>query len=212
MTEKKEVKRALEENLCPGSLLPESECDCLDCRGEFFNPSKMFAECRNIGEMTHKFEETLQYFNYLKGNAWNALVEHDYTVHLIPCLVGGNYWVHCPGCFYPVLLPNGADSNILCKDCHAILQTRDADGLHPKYYQDLFDYLNLMFDWEKTGERSFNEDYWFTREFCETHGFDFDAIRARLQATGGFDDSEVMHNSQFNIPLFDELPQIIGDN
>ncbi len=124
-------------------------------------------------------------------------------------LVGGCYWIECQGCGYPLLLDIGDNpDDYLCKSCNDII-TSQAD--QPKYYNDLFRYIGMMFDFLEKGGRTLTESHGFSKEFCEVYGLDFEAVKRRLEATGEYDDAEVLMNSHGRIPLLEELPLILDN-
>ncbi|MHA2142565.1 MAG: hypothetical protein ACXADD_13785 [Candidatus Thorarchaeota archaeon] len=195
--------QGVEEERCPGSLKSIQQCDCLDCHGGFLDPRELFLECRSIDDIIAKLENTLDFFYHLQHNAFIAKANQETgSVRYDPPLVGDSYWVKCEGCYYPILIPRRQSPDVICGDCYKILSSIE-EGMEPKYYKDLFDYVGLMFEMSSEGGRSLNEAYGFSKEFCLVHGIDFETVKARLRATGGYGDGEVMLNSQFNIPLLD---------
>jgi len=183
-----------------------SECKCLACNPDFFDIHQILTECKSLDHVVRKLESTLNFFHYLQSNGFGVRVStDDSTIKLIPSIVDGHSWIRCEGCGYPALVPRGEDQDILCEDCHILITSRE-QGAQPAYYEDLFDFLDQMFEKAIEGEKSLTEAHGFTREFCEIYGFDFELVKARLRATGGYDDAEAMMNSQFIIPRFNLLP------
>ncbi len=193
-------------DLCEDSHLPKSDCECLVCSPDFFDINQLLVECSTLDNVVRKLESALDFFHYLQRNGFGAGISTDNaTIKLIPSIVEDYSWVRCEGCGYPALVPKGENQDILCEDCHTLISSRK-EGVEPSYYDDLFDYIGQMFEKASDGEKPLTEAYGFTREFCEIYGFDFELIKARLQVTGGYDDAEVLMNSQFMIPRFDLLP------
>jgi hypothetical protein len=200
-----------EEEKCPDTGLPERRCPCLDCRRHFVDLREMIASCRGIEEVSDRLQTIHDLFTYLTKNAFEVEVDkEEQCMRLIPPLVGGNYWVRCPGCGWPILVPHGeSPDGMLCEACQDIAEARSSEHLQPKYYDDLFEHIALCCNLrEKDGKDVWDckGDLGFTRGFCDTYGFDFDAVKARLNVTGGYCDCEVLLNSMDTIPLFDKLP------
>lgn len=206
-----EEKQENEEEFCENTGEKKSYCRCFDCTPGSFSPKDFFTSCRNIEEVLAKAYDLLDYLEFLHTGSFEVEPSNDGEwFRLLDPLVGGCYFTECQGCHYPLLLDIGDDpDNFLCKSCHDIATSR-AD--QPKYYDDLFQYIDTMFEMLSKGGRILTENHGFTKEFCETHGFDFDAMKRRLEATGGYDDGEVMMNSVGSIPLFEELPLLLDDS
>ena len=80
----------------------------------------------------------------------------------------------------------------------------------PKYYVDLFNYVSRRCDIrEEDGHYLWvcKNDLSFTREYCDWHGLDFEAIKKRLNETDGYCDCEVLMNSTESIPDDEPLPR-----
>jgi hypothetical protein len=194
-----------QEETCSNTRHKKTYCECFDCRPGGFSLTDFFMDCRNIDEFTRRSWKLHRFLEFLETGGFEVEVkgEGDW-VRIHDPIVGGCYWVECRGCGYPLLLDIGDDPDkFICGACHEIVKTK-AD--QPKYYSDLFEYIDMMFEFASKGGRSLTESYGFSKEFCNVHGFDFEAVKRRLEATGGYNDGEVMMNSVENIPLFDELP------
>ncbi len=179
-----------EEEKCVDTGLPKKRCPCLECRRHFIDLREMIASCRNVEEVNDRLGSIHDLFTYLIKNAFEVKVDkEEQCMRLIPPLVGGNYWVRCPGCGWPILLPHGeGPHDMLCETCYNIAEARSSEHLQPKYYDDLFSHIALCCNLrEKDGKDVWDckGDLAFTRGFCNTYGFDFDAVKARLNVTGG---------------------------
>jgi len=202
-----------EEEKCPDTGLPERRCPCLECRRQFIDLREMIASCRNIEEVNARVEVIHDLFTYLVSNAFEVEIDkEEQCMRLIPPLVGGNYWIRYQGCGWPILIPHEESPDyMLCEACHNVAEARCSEHLQPKYYDDLFEHIALCCNLrEENGKDVWDckGDLAFTRGFCNTYGFDFDAVKARLNVTGGYCDCEVLLNSMDIIPLFGKLPPI----
>ena len=198
------------EERCENTGKKKTLCRCFDCSPGSLSPSDFFTSCRTIGELLGRADDLTRYLEFLEESGFEVIASDSGDwFRLRDPLVGGCYYVECPGCHYPLLLDIGDDpDDFLCKRCHDIAASR-AD--QPKYYDDLFQYIDTMFEMMSKGGRTMLESHGFSKEFCVTHGFDFDAVRKRLEATGGYDDGEVMMNSVESIPLFEKLPWLLEE-
>jgi hypothetical protein len=198
---------------CVDTGLLKRRCPCLECKRHFIELREMIASCRDIEAVNDRLETIHDLFTYLIKTAFEIEIDNEtQCMQLIPPLIEGNYWTRCPGCGWPILIPHGeGPDGMLCEACLSIAEARSSEHLQPKYYDDLFEHIALCCNLrEKDGK-----DVWdckgnlaFTRGFCNTYGFDFDAVKARLNVTGGYCDCEVLLNSMDTIPLFDKLPPI----
>ncbi len=201
MTKKKE--------LCEESGLAKESCYCKECDPIFIDIRFSFIEARNINEISEKLSDLIALVNYLRNGGFEATISTDADyMRILPPPVGGCYWTQCRGCGYPFLVETGEESGIICESCLRISRSK-GEG-NPRYYDDLFNYIefNLKNNRIPSG---YDSDLPLTEEFCEAHSFDFKVIKARLNATGGYDPGEVMMNSMWSIPWFDRLPMKLKD-
>lgn len=193
-----------EKIICENSGVEKDSCTCEDCVPIIIHVETPLLEARNINEVTEKAANLLALVNYLRTGGFDVSVSSDGTyMRVEPPLVGGCYWIQCRGCGYPFLVDQGEESGIFCESCTRIAYSK-GEGI-PRYYEDLFTYIdfNLKNSRIPTGYES---DLPITEEFCEAHSFDFEVIKQRLNATGGYGPGEVMMNSMWTIPWFDKLP------
>jgi hypothetical protein len=199
-----------EEESCPDTGKPTYLCPCTECSPILVDFEHLTTATRNIEGMVDKLQDELEFYTHLLlgGFEIEPTKSREHFM-VIPPLVAGSYWMRCDGCGYPVILEQGTDpEDILCEGCHKVMMSR-IEGLNPRYYLDLFDFLGLILSPEGAERRltvNLDGDLPFTKEFCETYGFDFDTIRVYLNRTGGYDDVEVLMNSMSQIPWFTKLP------
>ncbi|MGY5852759.1 MAG: hypothetical protein RTU92_04255 [Candidatus Thorarchaeota archaeon] len=199
-----------EENLCEVTGKSRYECPCLDCEPLSIDTESWFIDSRTLEELMDRTRDLLEYLTRLQNSGFEIRRLPDSThVRIIPPLVDDSYWVKCDGCFCPLLVePDEDPFGWLCNSCYKKASTW-YEGMPQRYYGDLFDYLGFILSPEGREMRSavnLEGDLPFVREFCECHGFDFEIIKTRLKATGGYDEGEVLMNSTMSIPRFDSLP------
>jgi hypothetical protein len=196
LTSKKEI--------CKKSGLSKESCCCHECEPIIIDTRTPLLEARNINEISEKISNLLALVNYLRNGGFGAVISSDSNyIRIHPPLVEGCYWTQCRGCGYPFLVEQGKEADLFCKSCLRI--TRSKGEGSPRYYDDLFTYIDLNLR-NKRIPTGYDSELPLTEEFCEAHSFDFEVIKARLNATGGYDPGEVLMNSMWSIPWFDKLP------
>jgi len=193
-----------ENERCEESGLPKRSCHCDECNPIIIDVVSPLLEARDINEIYVKVSDLLSMLNYLRTSGFEAGMSTDARyIRIHTPLVGGCYWTRCVGCGYPFLIDQGKEAEMFCESCTRIAHSKSND--HPRYYEDLFNYIDFNLQ-NRRIPTGYDSELPLTEEFCEAHGFDFEVIRARLNATGGYDPGEVMLNSMWSIPWFDRLP------
>jgi hypothetical protein len=196
MTRSKEV--------CEESGILKESCSCEKCEPIVIDIRTPLLEARNVNELSEKISDILALVNYLRNGDSEIEVSSDANyIQIHSPLVGGCYWTQCRGCGYPFLADHGVEAGFFCESCTRIAQSK-GEG-HPRYYDDLFNYIDFNLR-NKRIPTGYDSELPLTQEFCEAHSFDFNVIKARLNATGGYDPGEVLMNSMWSIPWFDKLP------
>ena len=191
---------------CENSLLPKETCWCIDCTPIYYDISSRLLECRNVDEVLEKLHDMMEYFTYIRFHDFEIRPSQEGDGFGIAegCLVGDSYWTRCEGCGYPMLVPQREQSDTyLCDGC--LKKAASLVEGHPRYYNELFWFIDHMLKERRIPDNG-EKQLPITKEFCDTHGFDFEAIKRRLNHTGGYGPGEVLMNSTSYIPFFDRLP------
>jgi hypothetical protein len=197
-----------EKKTCETSGVAEDSCTCNECVPMFIDVTTPLIEARNIIETTEKFADLLQLLNYLRNFGFETSMSDDgQYMTLNPPSLPDVYWTQCRGCRYPFLIHHKDMPRVLCDSCTRIASSK-GEGT-PRYYEDLFTYIEFNLESNRI-PTEYESELPLTEEFCEAHSFDFNVIRQRLNATGGYDPGEVMMNSMYSIPWFDKLPLKLG--
>jgi hypothetical protein len=178
----------------------------MECDPFFYDLGLHLIGSRNIRELEESLLTVMEYITYLKNNEFEITpLRDDLSFRVVDrTLVGGCYWAKCKGCNYPMLVDQGYDAEeLFCESCLRKALSR-VEG-HPRYYDDLFSYIAFILDSGRIPENN-EKQLPITKEFCDVYGFDFELVKVRLQATGGFDPGEVLMNSMRSIAWFDRLP------
>ncbi|MHA1927648.1 MAG: hypothetical protein ACTSV2_03600 [Candidatus Thorarchaeota archaeon] len=188
------------DSVCKNSGLETFICECQDCTGFNLDAAQLIAG-NDIKEILEKIDKARWIFDYLLENSFEVQYDYEYNFFsfIPPPVADGNYWVRCPGCFIPILLSPEDPPQGMCLLCAELIESRSEDV---KYYGDLFEYISVMFELK----RNLTESLSYTHEFCEIHDLDYEAVKKRLNNTGGYDEGEVMMNSTESIPLFEKMP------
>lgn len=192
------------EEICEESGVSKKSCCCDECDPIAIDIHSPLLEARNVNELSEKVSDLLALVNYLRNGGFKAVLSPDAeSIRVHTPVVEGCYWTQCRGCGYPLLVDQGKEADMFCESCTRIAQSKSDE--HPRYYDDLFTYIDFNLQ-NKRIPTGYDSELPLTQEFCEAHSFDFNVIRTRLNATGGYDCGEVMMNSMWSIPWFDKLP------
>jgi hypothetical protein len=193
--------------ICSESGVLKDDCRCSECDTILFNIQTPMMEARNINEVSKKLGNLWKFIDRLETGGFEITVSSDgSTLRIYPPLVNDCYWTQCRGCGHPALVDWGVKAGLLCESCAKISETDAKD--RPLYYDDLFTYIDFNLE---TGRipSEFKSELPLTEEFCEARSLDFEVIKNRLNATGGYDPGEVMLNCMWIVPWFNRLPKKI---